>query len=124
MIADKESALPGPSTSTDVAVCQSSTSKEVCRKDSTAVRVPRGSLDLFQNKVINVIVPGTVSIHSCHNCGGVGRKRCTTCAGSGSVSLFFSNFSLKLIFPNSRNRAKRAPEMGTTTVVDITTNQP
>ncbi|KAJ6223209.1 hypothetical protein RDWZM_001754 [Blomia tropicalis] len=42
--------------------------------------------DLFQNRVINVVVPGTVSIHSCHNCGGVGRKRCATCAGSGTKS--------------------------------------
>ena len=41
---------------------------------------------LFQNKAINVIVPGTVSVHSCHYCGGVGRKRCITCVGSGSVS--------------------------------------
>ena len=62
------------------------------RKALEARRLRRSSsdnssqpIDLFQNKVINVIVPGTVSIHSCHNCGGVGRKRCIVCAGSGTV---------------------------------------
>lgn len=82
--ADKERGVaPGPSAITGVGA-SSAVGNEICRKDS--IRVPRGSLDLFQNKVINVIVPGTVSIHSCHNCGGIGRKRCTTCAGSGSKS--------------------------------------
>lgn len=41
---------------------------------------------IFQDQCMEVTVPGTVSIHSCHICAGVGRKRCIACVGSGSVS--------------------------------------
>ncbi|XP_027199202.2 uncharacterized protein LOC113793345 [Dermatophagoides pteronyssinus] len=40
---------------------------------------------IFQDQCMEVTVPGTVSIHSCHICAGVGRKRCIACVGSGST---------------------------------------
>ncbi|KAH7637208.1 hypothetical protein HUG17_7414 [Dermatophagoides farinae] len=40
---------------------------------------------IFQDQCMEVTVPGTVSIHSCHICAGVGRKRCLVCVGSGST---------------------------------------
>ncbi|OTF81717.1 hypothetical protein BLA29_002244, partial [Euroglyphus maynei] len=40
---------------------------------------------IFQDQCMEVTVPGTVSIHSCHICAGVGRKRCLACVGSGST---------------------------------------
>ncbi|XP_054707415.1 protein SSUH2 homolog [Uloborus diversus] len=37
----------------------------------------------FKNHVVQLEVPHTASIKTCHVCGGVGRKRCITCSGNG-----------------------------------------
>lgn len=49
----------------------------------------------FQNHTSSTQVPHTESIKVCHSCGGVGRKRCYTCTGSGWVITLIDMLYLK-----------------------------
>lgn len=84
---------------------------------------PISNVDLLRNREYEAIVPGTISIMSCHYCGGVGRKRCTVCNGSGSVNIFENIFIFsKLILLANRKGAQHVLAMDTTMVT--TTNHP
>ena len=48
--------------------------------------IPASPPEYFKNHIIHLEVPHTASIKTCHVCGGVGRKRCSTCSGCGWVS--------------------------------------
>lgn len=69
----------------------------------------------FQNQTHQMEVPHTGSIKMCHCCGGIGRKRCYSCNGTGSVWMILlmilvtkCDFSI----PN-RNHVIHAMELGT-----------
>ncbi|UXI20941.1 protein tyrosine phosphatase type IVA 1-like [Sarcoptes scabiei] len=40
---------------------------------------------IFKDQCIEMSVPGTMTIHTCHVCAGVMRKRCTSCTATGSM---------------------------------------